>query len=352
MTESYTFWGKTVQLGIPKSQLPSLEVLEKWEDEVMPTPHEHGWFESNGRQLHYRKWLPSDDKKPKAIVVYMHGIASHGGNACILEGRKLNVALSSDYMTKQGYAFYALDMAGHGYSEGLRFYIPTWQSNRDDLANFCHSLSKEANSELPLFLCGESYGACLCLHVAKLWQDDPTTKPKLFGGLGLMAPAIIGDLPPAPVVFVLRYMLAPIFPAWIPFFMPNPINPDRIWKDKAVLQAQLESKAHEWGLDASGSPFCLQTAVNLLEALENVREVTIPALNTPFCVMHGTSDYGVPMEGTKYLEEHAKTPENERDVWYPEGAYHDLLGDPVAEQVIARLAAFFDKRLDEILKTK
>ena len=74
--------------------------------DVFPTPkeieemeaplgeHQHGWFDSciDGAKLHARAFLPKG--KPKAVVIFMHGITANSGEALLLsDGRKTTIAL-------------------------------------------------------------------------------------------------------------------------------------------------------------------------------------------------------------------------------------------------------------------
>lgn len=216
--------------------------------------------------------------------------------------------------------FYMLDMLGHGFSEGHRFYVPDWKVNRDDLDNFGRFVASEHEEGTPIFLTGESYGGCLALHAARKWQDADDA-PKGFQGIVITAPAIIGDVPPAPVVFVLRYFLKPLRPKWVPFFMPNTVSPDRIWKDPEVREIRNEPRYKSMLLDGSGRAFSLGTATNLLSATEEVREKVIPGLTVPFCVCHGSDDMAVLISGSEYLIEHSNTPQEDRTFFRQIGAY-------------------------------
>jgi alpha-beta hydrolase superfamily lysophospholipase len=340
-----TLWGKEVDVNIPKGVFPSDDEFKEMEDRMPGC--QHGWFESNSSQLHYRKFLPSG--APNGVVVHMHGIQTHSGKAFILSnGRKINMALMSEALTKAGYALYALDMLGHGYSEGSRWYIPDWKTNRDDLNNFARFAASQHHGS-PLFLEGESYGATLVLHVAKQWQKEDSA-PTGFAGMVLNGAAIVGDVPPFPVVLFLRYGLAPFFPRWTPFFMPNPISPDRIWADRQVLALHAAPREKEMMIDGSGRPFCLGTGVGLLTALEIVRAETIPGLTVPFCAIHGAKDEACPIAGTDFLDEHASTPKEDRAVHRLKDAYHDLLGDPAAENTMDLMIHFMNDRVGKMAR--
>jgi pimeloyl-ACP methyl ester carboxylesterase len=111
--------------------------------------------------------------------------------------------------------------------------------------------------DIPFFLSGESYGGTLTIHVAKHFQDHPADGPSNFDSFLLVAPAVVADMPPFPVYQILRYILAPRYPNWVPFFMPNPISPDRIWRDDAVRKARTEHRYKEMMIDAGGLPLKL-----------------------------------------------------------------------------------------------
>eukprot|EP00543_Licmophora_paradoxa_P004394 CAMPEP_0202442534 /NCGR_PEP_ID=MMETSP1360-20130828/1965_1 /ASSEMBLY_ACC=CAM_ASM_000848 /TAXON_ID=515479 /ORGANISM="Licmophora paradoxa, Strain CCMP2313" /LENGTH=344 /DNA_ID=CAMNT_0049057929 /DNA_START=62 /DNA_END=1096 /DNA_ORIENTATION=- len=342
---TYDLWSKEVKLGIPKNNFPTDEELKALED-TMPDC-QHGWFSSKaeGESLHYRYVLPSNNK-PKALIIFHHGVHSQSGKAWVLkDGTKLNFALCIDYFVKEkGYALYGLDALGHGFSTGSRMFIPDWKINRDDLVGFASHISKQHDDEVPFFLMGESYGGCLCLHAANELEGE-----KSFAGICLTAPAIIGDIPAPPVTFVLKNMLAPRFPKWTPFFMPNPVTPDRIWNDPEVLALNTDKQFKKTGLDKSGEPFQLGTAVQLLLALQQVQKTTIPKLKTPFCCIHGTSDYGVPISGTDYLEEKAVTPKEDQAILRVEGGYHDLLGSREFSKVgVEFMGKFIEERLKKM----
>jgi alpha-beta hydrolase superfamily lysophospholipase len=338
----YKIFGAEPDIEIPEDCFIKDDELGKMEA-TMPGC-EHGWFNSvyQEAKLHYRKWLPPNSAKPKGIVVFMHGIAvscsKFAGNGAG-NNRKLSMSLQAQVLVEQhGYALYAFEQYGHGFSEGTRFLIPeTWENNLKDYVNFCNLVADKHGKDIPLFLEGESYGGCLTIHAAKQFQNDPSSGPSNFDSIILVAPAIEGDQPPVPVLLILRYVLAPLFPKWIPFFMPNPISPDRIWRDEEVRKIQCSPRYIEVNLEGGGSPFRLGTALNLAVATEEVRNNAIPGFKVPFCILHGTADYGVLIQGSEFMMDKADTPMDEKELHRIEGAYHDLLGDPLAEECMEHI---------------
>lgn len=329
-------WGKNVNNEIPDDVFPSAKIIAEF-DETFHHP-EHGFLLSthDGKKLHYRRYLPQNGSKPKAIVVWQHGIhGSSGYGMKRSDGLYTNVALRARLCDEAGIALYCQDQLGHGFSEGRRFLIPggDWTINRDDLANFAKFAASMHDDGTPLFVSGDSYGACLAIHVGRYLQDHPDEAPKGFRGLALNSPAIVGDLPPAPVVFLLQYCLAPFFPAWTPFFMPHPVSAERIWKDEEA-RAYHSDDDQSYGLSRGGKPFCLGTAVGLLKALEAVREI-IPGLTVPFCINHGDEDLGVPLAGSEYMMMHAKTDKKDKTLNVVKGGYHDLYSGADAKELMS-----------------
>ena len=347
----YKIFGAEPDIQIPQDCFIKDDELEAMEA-TMPGC-EHGWFNSvyQGANLHYRKWLPPVGAKPKGIVVNMHGITASCGRGFIADDsngkfRKLNMSLQAQVLVEQqGYALYAFEQYGHGFSEGNRFLIPqTWKNNLQDYVNFCNLVTDQHDKDIPLFLQGESYGGCLTIHAAKQFQNDPSSGPSNFDSIVLVAPAIEGDLPPTPVYQLLRYGLAPLFPEWIPFFMPNPVSSDRIWRDEEVRKIRSSPRCKERGLEGCGSPFRLGTALNVLVAMEEVRNHAIPGFQVPFCILHGTLDEAVVIRGSEFMMDKAETPMNDKELHRIEGAYHDLFGDPLAEECMAHSWQWILKR--------
>jgi len=343
----YTLWNNDVDIDIPKTAFPTDEELK---DREAMFPCEHGWFKSpsSGAQLHYRAFLPSNSgKQPKGVVVFHHGVQGQSGRGFILKnGRKVAVLALVEKLTGAGYAVYALDAYGHGFSEGTRFYVPDWRNNRDDFEHLAKAIVAEQHADTPLFLMGESYGGCLALHVASVWEDAAKA-PKTYKGIILCAPAVVGDLPPKPVVWTLRYGLAPLFPKWVPFFMPNTVGPERIWSDPEVRGLFTDKRFFEMSLEGCGRAFRLGTALQMLVALEDVRTNAVPSITKPFCVCHGKADASVLIEGSEFLLEHAKTPSEDRAVIFQEGAFHDLFSEPSADEVLEFILKFLNERVKQ-----
>eukprot|EP00536_Pseudo-nitzschia_multiseries_P008508 jgi/Psemu1/296948/fgenesh1_pm.216_\ len=237
------------------------------------------------------------------------------------------------------------DQYGHGFSEGDRFFIPSWQESRDDLIEFVKLVASKHSKDVPLFVSGESFGGTLTVLAGRYFQDHPEEAPPNLDASLLVCPAIIGDVPGFPVYQLLRYVLAPMAPRWTPFFMPNTVSPDRIWKDSAVVECYSDPQRVKMGLDSIGNPFRLGTAVNLLQAMEEAREKAIPGYVRPFCIVHGDEDVAVPMAGSEILFQKSSTTDEDKELNVIESAFHGILADPKAEEAVEIMVKFVDTRM-------
>lgn len=347
----YTLWGTDVDLELPKETFPTDDEIKSMEDTMSNC--EHGYFDGSTRhsqKLHYRKWIPPNNQTPKGICVFQHGIQGESGLGVEVDGELYKHAMLAKHIPEAGYILYSLDMLGHGYSEGERFYIPEsdWTINRDDFQSFATFAVGREDPELPFFLMGESYGGTLSLHVSRQWMDAPDSAPQNFRGICILAPAIVGDLPPPSVLAVLKG-LAYVFPRSTPFFMPTTVGPERIWSNPIVRETFTAPRRKEMCLSGGGKKFCLGTALGLLNATDNLRETVIPGFSVPFYVAHGTKDYGVKVEGTEYLVEHSSTAEGDRCVNIVEDGYHCLLSEDNKMETMQSLIDWMDGRHSNVL---
>jgi alpha-beta hydrolase superfamily lysophospholipase len=126
---------------------------------------------SDGVTLHYSHWPNGDDAR--AILVYLHGIASHsrwfGETAVDLAG--------------QGVSVYAPDRRGSGRSQGPRGHLPRYERALVDVDEVLNIVRSE-NPGRPLFLAGSSWAAKLAVIYA-------ATRPESLSGLLLLGPGLI-----------------------------------------------------------------------------------------------------------------------------------------------------------------
>ena len=259
----------------------------------------------------------------------------------------LGIPAVRDRVVQQaGYALYCFDMTGHGYSEGSRFLVN--DSVVQDYLNFVQLVVGFHDPDTPLFLMGESFGGNLTLQVARHYQDHPNDKPRGFQGIILVAAAIYGYQFFFPVDVALKYFITPFIPRFRPpTFIPNPVAPALLWRDPEVLYLNSQEKrVTEMWLEPAERHSNLKTSSTLIEAMKTVRNHCVPGFRLPFCILHGTSDRAVPIaESLEYFVETVETLPADRAVKRVGGAYHDLLGDPTAEENLDFVLGWIKQRL-------
>ncbi len=128
---------------------------------------------ADGRRLVARVWNSVDP--PRARVVFLHGITSHGGW----------YNQSCETLSSAGFEVHFLDRRGSGLNADERGDVDCWQTWINDVAEY---LDRIRNGP-PLVLCGISWGGKLAAAVAR-------QHPGLIRGLGLLCPGLFSPHEP------------------------------------------------------------------------------------------------------------------------------------------------------------
>jgi len=190
-------------------------------------PQTQGFFEApSGHRLHVRAVLPSGDasaRTVKASIMYCHGLNSHVNSRGWAGGFYPRLA-------QEGFAIFAVDIMGHGYSEGERALIEDWDVVFEDLEHFTEALMGVAEDppekedfnagvsdevlknlrRLPFFVVGTSLGGMISMYVGHRLDGNERLQGR-FRGAVLGCPALLVDLPPKAVQVLLRNLVVPLF---------------------------------------------------------------------------------------------------------------------------------------------
>jgi len=266
-------------------------------------PHEEDRFETaDGLRLHENRWLPEGD--PAAVVVVVHGFVEHSGRYADL----------AEQLNRQGYAVYAMDLRGHGKSEGSRVFVRSFDDYLDDVERFLGRV-RARQPHKPTFLFGCSMGGTIVALLA-------ATRPLSAGGLVLSAPACrIGDR-----VFPILRRLAALVSLVLPRLRLVPIRFTMLSRDPEVV-ARFKSDP----LVFHGR-FPVRTGAEILRAANRLAG-QLEAIELPLLILHGTGDMLTDPEGSRQL--HARAGSTDKTLKLYEGLYHDLLHEPEKEQVTA-----------------
>ena len=121
-----------------------------------------------GLRLHYRTWEPPD---AHAAIVLVHGLGEHSAR----------YAEFGERMAGFGIATFAMDLRGHGLSEGRRGHVPSFDIFLQELDRFRREVEGLANVSVPLFLLGHSLGGLIALR----YQEEYSSR---FRGAIILSP--------------------------------------------------------------------------------------------------------------------------------------------------------------------
>ena len=112
----------------------------------------HGYLEGVGRlRLHYRTW---EIEQPQAALLVVHGLFEHS--------RRYEEF--GEVMAGYGFSSFAMDLRGHGASEGRRGHVPRFDVLLQDLDRFRREVQGLVPMGVPLFLVAHSLGGLVGLR--------------------------------------------------------------------------------------------------------------------------------------------------------------------------------------------
>ena len=175
----------------------------------------HGFIEGVGRlRLHYRAW---ETATPRAVLLVVHGLAEHSGR---YERFGLDLAAA-------GYSVFALDLRGHGDSDGRRGHVRRFDHLLQDVDRFRREIQGMVPPETPFFLVGHSLGGLVSLRYLEEYSPD-------FRGAVLSAPWLATALPIPHWKVGLAQVLTTIAPS-LP--MRAPVPPEYLSHDPDIVEA-------------------------------------------------------------------------------------------------------------------
>ncbi len=256
-----------------------------------------------GTRLYHQGWVPSGT--PRAVIVLMHGMADHGG-------RYQNLV---NALVPAGYSVYAIDLRGHGKSEGKRCCVRRFEDFIADLDGFINIIG----STIPrpaVFLAGHSMGGIISTAYAQEHQ-------KKLSGLILSAPAL-----KAGASFTsLHKKMARILSVLAPNLGVAKLDAAGLSRDPAVVKAYLEDPLVYTGKISA------RLGAELLKAIEGTMPPRMKDIKLPVLIMHGTSDVLSDPQGSKIAYESVSS--SDKSLKYFHGFFHEIFNDPERELVFA-----------------
>ncbi|WP_394849769.1 lysophospholipase [Pendulispora brunnea] len=251
-------------------------------------------------KLFWQRWCPPEQMKGTVIIV--HDLKDHGA-------RYAELALG--LLVPAKYGVYALDLRGHGQSDGERGYVDDFDRYVRDLDAFVRHVKKEewatAAASTP-FVLGHGTGGTIAAHYA-------TTSPPIRGVA--ISGAWLRQNISALVLQGLRMADTPSRePAKATFYgldlndySSDPAVVEQLRKDPLVQNGRLPAR----------------TALQMTKAINRLREKA-KNISLPLLVLHGEGDRIAPIQGAKDVFDTAGS-QSKLLRTYP-GCAHDLWHEP------------------------
>ncbi len=262
-------------------------------------------------QPHFcRSWPP--EQSPVAHLIIVHGYAEHSGRHEAL-ARELNNA---------GLHVHARDLRGHGQSPGKRGQVKDFAALVADLSRFVEQ-TQERVSGKPLFILGHSMGGLLTAH----YLAGEST-----GICGAIFSSPLMAIPDHVSPFLLR--MSRLLSRVAPFLPVDRLDSKGIARDPEVVHAYDTDPLVYHG------PIRARTGAELAHAIQALPEL-LPKITVPLLAFHGTADPIAPPSGSQLLIERAGS--TDKECFYVEGGFHELLNDTGREEVIQKILAWIDR---------
>jgi len=261
---------------------------------------------ADGVRLWARRWAPTEPARAEVLII--HGYAEHSG-------RYVELAKA---FSERGLAATAVDLRGHGMSDGRRGFVRRFEEYHLDIdAGF-------ALSQSPCrFLLGHSNGGLAALDYVRARQPELAglilTSPLLGLPAGISAPKVL-----------LGRVAGIVFPA---LSLPSGIDPSGISHDPTIVTAYREDPL-VFATASAGWFGAVHTAWRGLRKLERVA--------MPLLFAYAEHDRIVSVAANEAFAARIQSPE--RSIWRRSGAYHEILNEldrahlhaQVADWILAR----------------
>lgn len=276
----------------------------------------------DGYRWRYRRYAAQGP--PRAELVFIHGIQSHGGwyeHSCTM-------------LSRAGFNVYFLDRRGSGLNDKDRGDCPGFRRLLDDLAEFLTTLTKTAPvgnthlGRLPIFLAAISWGGKLAVALER-------RHPGLVEGIALLCPGFFSRVRPSlgqRLLIVLSRLFRPrkLFP--IPLNEPDLFTANPHWQ-KFLQEDPL--RLHK------------ATARLLLESvrLDGYLRFVPKYVHVPVLLLLAEHDRIIRNDRTRAFVERFANPD--KQVIEYAGAHHTLEFEPEPDRFIADLRNWLERQIDQ-----
>jgi acylglycerol lipase len=263
---------------------------------------------SDGIRLHYLHWR-SGRSPPWAVIVFLHGIASHAGW----------FGETAADLNRQGVEVYGPDRRGSGRSEGPRGHLARYERALDDVQEVVRLVAADHNGT-PVFLAASSWAAKLAIVYA-------AQRAAPLSGLLLLGPGLLAQVNLSParrVRVVVGHLVTPTAA------FPIPLTPELYTANSPYVDL---IRADPLRLLEATAQFFWETA-----RLDRQRRRASADLDLPLLLLQGEDDKMMDVPGTRRWFAGLDAPDKTYRA-YP-GAGHTLDFEPDRTRYLADMLAW------------
>lgn len=296
---------------------------------------------ANGTQVHITCWMPEPETKVKSVIQIAHGMTETGSR----------YERFAEALTAAGYAVYANDHLGHGFSAHHESELG--HLGKGDMMNMVEDMAqlsqyiKEQHPHVPLILFGHSMGSFLSQMYIALYGDK-LQGVVLCGSNGPRGPELHAGVAISRLIAGARgwkhrsdFINNMAFGGFNRRFNPHKTSFDWLSRDEAEVQKYIDN------------PYCGYVCTvgfynEFFKLLTQIHKPSVMAKipkDLPILLIAGTMDpvgnfgKGVPLLADMYRDLGIK---NVSLIMYPE-ARHELLNDINRDEVTADCIQWFDR---------
>jgi alpha-beta hydrolase superfamily lysophospholipase len=263
----------------------------------------------DGTELFWRAWPLAGARATLAVV---HGLGEHSGRYA-----EFARAMASD-----GYAVSALDLRGHGQSQGQRGHVDSWSDWVDDLVTFVAEVQSQATGEVvPV---GHSFGAAVLLDGVVVGRVEARR-------FVVSSPALRAAVRVPGWKVALGRVSSRVAPG---FALSNGLDASHISREQSVVDAYVNDPlVHDRISSRTYTEW--QAAIGRIMA-------GAAGIQQPFFASHGAGDQLIDPAGTEDFYARTTVPGRLLKI-YPD-RYHEPYNDIGREEVFQDLAAWLDRQ--------
>lgn len=261
----------------------------------------------DGLKLFVRSWHPTGEAR--AVVVLVHGLKAHGG-LFDWAGAKL---------AEDGLAAYAVDLRGHGRSEGERLYVEKFADYVADV-DAAVQLARSRWPGVPVFVLGHSAGGVVSSAYALEHQGELA---------GFISESFAQEVPAPDALLAAVKALSRVAPRARVYALKN----EHFSRDPAFV----ERMNHDPLIESDRYP--AQTVAEIRRAEQRLAK-SFPRMELPVLILHGTRDKVTKPHGSQLFYDTARS--RDKTLRLYDGHFHDLLNDVGKEQVMGEVTRWID----------